>query len=106
MAGRASEQNTVSQCNFIGFFGIFLRKMDLFSLEEDDCHELFITQSSSVDEKTDGADGEVLPDKGFIQPVSSYLRPDEPQYSDISDDDFMDLPSSQMPKNSQNNDIG
>ena len=55
----------------------FLVIMDLFSLEEDECNRLFITQSSPEDKEVHDSVSEKLPNKGFIEAVSSYLRPAE-----------------------------
>ena len=63
--------------------------MDVFSLEEDDCSELFITQSDKSDMDVMGP---VLGDPhNFSSPLVT-LTPGEhdtkPQYSDISEDEF------------------
>ena len=76
--------------------------MDVFSLEDEDCNELFITQSSK--NESDGRrESIILGDPmDFGRPlgsiVTSVLTPASesnlPQYEDISDDDF-DIPLSQ-----------
>ena len=83
--------------------GILLLKMDTFSLEDEDCDELFITQSSS-----NGGDNSdtteimksspVLSDgNSFSEPLVSVL---DTKYSDISDEDF-NIPSSQKQLHSE-----
>ena len=72
--------------------------MEVFSLEEDDCNELFITQSCSGDNNSvnssvnDGFSGVLGDPMDFASPCSSLVNA---HYSDISDDDF-EIPSSQM----------
>ena len=68
--------------------------MKLFSLEEDDCNDLFITQEScndSVECKEKFLGGDPM-DFGYLR---SLISSEGAQYSDISDDEFMDIPSSQ-----------
>ena len=70
--------------------------MDMYSLEDDDCSELFITQSTNdsiMDEmklsqrlsvsNIFGSDG-----MDFQSPCTSLVNRDKPIYKDISDDDF------------------
>ena len=75
--------------------------MELFSLEEDDGNDLFITQESSYDrnnlQNCDKYLGKDATD--FQSPCVSVIDKFKLQYSDISDDDFMDIPSSQIPRN-------
>ena len=73
--------------------------MDLFSLEDDDCNGMFITQTSPQDTQMNDVLSNSVPDRGFITPVSLYLKRTQPHYSDISDYDFVDIPCSQIPKN-------
>ena len=65
----------------------------MFSLEEDDGNELFITQSSPKRRKLSGILGDGM---DFSSPLVSLVpsRKNEPYYLDISDDDFTDIPSS------------
>ena len=70
--------------------------MEVFSLEEDDCPELFITQSGSSDqnngsinEYNDSILGDGL---DFKSPCASLVRP---VYSDISEDEDFTMPLSQ-----------
>ena len=77
--------------------------MDVFSLEDEDYSQMFITQSSP--KRVDLVDSSPILGDGndFSSPLVSLVpkRNEElPQYSDISDDDFIDLPSSQIVKNS------
>ena len=57
-------------CVIIFVFWHFLLVMDVFSLEDDDCGDLFITQTSNLDNNGSEKSGNKYPDKGFIQPVS------------------------------------
>ena len=71
--------------------------MDVYSLEEDDDFGgMFLTHEPAV-VVNDG----ILGDGTDFQSPCVSLIPQkerhEPMYEDISDDDFMDLPSSQMP---------
>ena len=70
--------------------------MDLFSLEEDECNEMFITQSSKDNcVRNDGNLSPILGDGfDFGAPLVSLCHQvngnnSEPVYEDISDDDFM-----------------
>ena len=64
--------------------------MDPFSLEDEDCNELFITQEPS---QKGGNDNFILGDgHDFVSPMWSLL---DLKYSDISEDEF-ELPSSQL----------
>ena len=73
--------------------------MEVFSLEEDDCPELFITQSSSDSNGIEN--NSILVDENdFQSPCVSLVSPPKQNalggnYEDISDDDF-DIPSSQL----------
>ena len=69
--------------------------MELFSLEDEEYSQLFITQSSnnSVNVTENDGNGSILGDPlDFKSPCVSVLSD---QYSDISDEEF-DIPSSQM----------
>ena len=72
-------------------------KMDIFSLEEDDCDNLFITRSSNSNGNSQNLDvgvtnSPVLGDTtDFQRPCFSLL---DSKYSDISEDEF-DIPCSQ-----------
>ena len=50
-------------CIIVVILGNLLRRMDTFSLEDEDCNELFITQTLSVEKKADGTDGDVIQKK-------------------------------------------
>ena len=75
--------------------------MDLFSLEEnDDCNELFITQSLPSESVINVDNNNVITSNlmDFGSPCVSLLPKSlstVQQYSDISDDDF-EIPCSQM----------
>ena len=97
---------------FVGFVRIFgltfwnLMVMEVFSLEEEECGGLFLTQQSNInegDEQEDENSGENGDDKSFFglsasdftSPCVSLVGrnvPNVPQYSDISegDEDFVD----------------
>ena len=77
--------------------------MEAFSLEDNDYGDLFITQTPRNIEENIKIDGKEYGDKGFIEPNLSYLKSDEPHYSDISEDDFVDIPCSHKPKNVETN---
>ena len=71
----------------------------MFSLEDDDGDQLFITQSPKESDK--GGDSSVLGEGGnFQMPCFSLV---DNKYSDISDDDF-EIPSSQKRLISDNQD--
>ena len=75
--------------------------METFSLEDDECHELFITQSGSNKENGDefGSISAILGDgSDFSLPCVSIMQS---QYSDISDDDDLVFPLSQKRSISQ-----
>ena len=77
--------------------------MDVFSLEDEDYSQMFFTQSSP--KRVDLVDSSPILGDGndFASPLVLLVpkRNEElPEYSDISDDDFMDLPSSQVVQNS------
>ena len=69
--------------------------MDTFSLEEDDASELFITQESrnivSLFPNFDGKSGNIGNGTGD----GDRNNKNACQYSDISDDEIIDIPSSQ-----------
>ena len=71
---------------------------EVFSLE-DDYGDIFITQSDKVlhEDNSDKSDVEILPDPmDFSSPcVSLVSKHNDAQYSDISDDDMFEIPSSQ-----------
>ena len=83
--------------------------MEVFSLEDDECLELFITQSSfqSGDNNNSSKSNGIISDEmDFQSPCFSLVNGGNsavPHYSDISDDDFVDLPSSQPPPQTSNN---
>ena len=72
--------------------------MDLFSLEDDDASSLFITQESNGDSNItiNGDNNSILGDPmDFGSPCASLVGDAKPHYSDISEDEFEPLPSSQ-----------
>ena len=68
----------------------------MFSLE-DDYHDMFITQSDAVINDGVSQKSEILPDPlDFNSPcVSLVSSQNSMQYSDISDDEVFEIPSSQ-----------
>ena len=79
--------------------------MELFSLEDDECNELFITQKdSSISEAKIDQNGQIFGDPMDFSLPMVTLTPhgecSQTQYSDISDDDFDMIPSSQVSQNS------
>ena len=80
--------------------------MDVFSLEDEDYSQMFITQSSPKRQKV-GENLQILGDRSdFSKPLVSLVgaqNADKPQYSDISDDNFLDFPMSQNHETSQAN---
>ena len=78
-------------------------RMELFSLEEDECPELFITQNSSENMNQSGNKSVIGDEMDFQSPCVSLVNVSQRiqnQYSDISDDDFDPFPSSQKHENS------
>ena len=72
--------------------------MDVFSLEDEDCSQMFITQSSSNDEQTRGNFSVLGDEFDFSSPCVSLLsgtNANHAQYSDISEDEFEQIPCSQ-----------
>ena len=67
--------------------------MDIFSLEDEEFNDIFLTQSSSA-EKVENI-GNVAEGQKSMTP----LLPFGVQYDDVSDDDFQELPSSQKAAN-------
>ena len=85
------------------FWGLIFMKMDVFSLEDEDNYSgLFITQEVSQNK------WKILGDpSNFGAPLVSLTSKNECAtlvYEDISDDDFVDIPSSQVPKTGNAND--
>ena len=73
--------------------------MELFSLEEDEGNELFITQTPSEKKDEDKFGGILGDPMDFSSPCKSVIgegNNTSQQYSDISDDENFDIPSSQM----------
>ena len=78
----------------------YLIKMEVFSLEDDEYSSLILTQSSSVSEVSDKS--AILPDPmDFESPCVSLITKSQPVYSDISENDFEDIPCSQVVAKSQ-----
>ena len=76
-----------------------MSKMDVFSLEEDDCEGLFITQSGSNNPGNSYGSALVSDIRDFSSPCASLVnqvRGENVVYSDISDEDDFQLPSSQV----------
>ena len=83
---------------------------DLFSLEDDDVSQMFITQEGKepISEFLDKSNDDVDADKNiflgskvtnFQMPAMSFVQKRNlPEYSDISDDDFMPEPSQKKKK--------
>ena len=87
-----------SFCCTVVSFTLKIMDYEMFSLEEDDSNELFLTQTprqssfgevrSSGSERNSGLFG--LPNEDFSSPCCSLvnrIRADKPVYEDISDDD-------------------
>ena len=75
--------------------------MEVFSLEEDDGNELFITQESKIDRiNRESNDKGIIGDpEDFSTPCVSLVsqgKHDTPAYSDISDSEDFQIPSSQI----------
>ena len=83
---------------------------DLFSLEDDDISQMFITQEGKepISELLDKSNDDVDVDKNiflgskvtnFQMPAMSFVQKRNlPEYSDISDDNFMPEPSQKKKK--------
>ena len=75
--------------------------MEVFSLEDDDCEGMFITQEPSKLQEIDG-DKSVLGDGlDFSSPCVSLTSQSSlgaAVYEDISDNDAFDIPCSEPPK--------
>ena len=70
--------------------------MEVFSLEDDDCSQMFITQSSPKRQRISNEEVgnfSILGDEmDFSSPCVSVLSgTNNPHYSDISDDDFTEI---------------
>ena len=76
--------------------------MELFSLEDDDANDLFITQSSILDNNSSQNGGILGEPTDFSSPCASIVSGTSAKYSDISDDDFDDISCSQI----QHKDMG
>ena len=88
----------------IGILRGLLSIMDVFSLEEDDCSELFITQSDPKVVQNSGESDECnngASSSGSFMSLLMSSSSDFPQYEDISDDDDFEIPSSQIRTQSQ-----
>ena len=80
--------------------------MEVYSLEDEDCNDLFITQQSPSD-KSDKISGEMSANKVLNDPMDFQspcvsLVGNSQIYSDISDDEFVDIPLSQNARNYRN----
>ena len=77
--------------------------MDLFSLEDDDVRELFITQTPSVQKVGSDLVGLIGDESDFSLPCVSLVnqvKNNSAHYSDISDDEIFNIPCSQKQINS------
>ena len=73
--------------------------MDVFSLEEDDGCGLFITQEpKKVNFVGDNVDLNEDVNRDLVD-LMQNCEGEAPHYSDVSDDDFVDIPSSQLRNN-------
>ena len=73
--------------------------MDVFSLEEDECSQMFITQNSPKQVQNDGNNSILGDGLDFSSPLASIVKQvprNEAQYSDISDNDFDQIRCSQQ----------
>ena len=70
--------------------------MDVFSLEDDSESNMFLTQESSNNSDSGRNTGILGDPYDFTSPCASLLSCKQDQYSDISDDDFFQFPSSQQ----------
>ena len=73
--------------------------MEFFSLEDDDGDELFLTQRSAQDNKVCENVGILGDPMDFSSPCTSIITPPPgqvPVYSDISDVEDFEVPSSQI----------
>ena len=81
-------------CLVLCIICVYLLIMDMFSLEEDDASNLFITQESKDYMEVEGRD-EDCGDEIFVgvhplnfgMPSKLLINPNMPHYSDISDDE-------------------
>ena len=72
--------------------------MELFSIEDDDAKELFITQTLSVQNDGNNLVGLIGDEKDFVSPCVSLVnhhQNNSAHYSDISDNEIFDIPCSQ-----------
>ena len=69
--------------------------MELFSLEDDDARELFITQTPSQNKGGAELAGLLGDPLDFTTPCKSLIGDGIVKYSDISDDDDIVIPCSQ-----------
>ena len=73
--------------------------MELYSLEEDDARDLFITQTPCVDNGGAHLSSLVEDEMDFSVPLRSFVAGGQnanANYSDISDDDVFEIPCSQV----------
>ena len=84
--------------NFVFFREIlhgYLANMDVFSLEEDDGNDMFITLTLRDDQNRNFSS--ILGDPmDFSSPCVSLVNRETPHYLDISDDEFCLFPSFQV----------
>ena len=69
--------------------------MDIYSLEDDEGNDMFLTQEFHGRNNSQSS-GILRNPLDFQSPCVSILGNNKGEYSDISDDDFMKIPSSQM----------
>lgn len=66
--------------------------MERYSLEEDEGNDLSITQKSSSDKSDENITNNVSGEQtNFRSPCVSLVNLSRPQYSDICNDDFMEI---------------
>ena len=72
--------------------------MEVLSLEDDEYEGLFITQSDRIVNGSDGGGISGVVNEGNSNAATSLSQADAdvPMYSDISDDDAFEIPSSQQ----------
>ena len=78
--------------------------MEVFSLEDDDYGDMFITQSAGVSDNNSQKSVIIGGPMDFMSPCSSLVSDDNVatnQYSDISDAEDFDIPSSQVTQNAR-----
>ena len=70
--------------------------MELYSLEEDEENELFITQTPSESNGVENFGGLIGDPMDFQSPCALLVGNKKPQYSDISNEEDFEIPCSQV----------